>query len=86
MLLQTYTTLTGEALISQLPPFLNVGMDVTEDAAFSMYNLSLREDWADNKKFCHKMYEDHENPEPHEIISNETREAQNRYNANKSIV
>ena len=61
ILLQTYTTLTGEALISQLPPFLNVGMDVTEDAAFSMYNLSLREDWADNKKFCHKMYEDHEN-------------------------
>ena len=40
MLLQTYTTLTGEALTDQLPTFLDVGVDVTEDPAFSMFNLS----------------------------------------------
>ena len=85
MLLQTYTTLTGEALIAQLPPFLNVGLDVTGDAAFSMFNLSLKEDWADNERFCHKMYEEHENHETNQLTRNETREANNRLNANKSI-
>lgn len=85
MLLQTYTTLTGDALISQLPPFLNIGVDVTGDAAFSMFNLSLKEDWEDNKKFCHKMYEENENHDAFENIKNETREAQNRLNTKKSV-
>ena len=85
MLLQTYTTLTGDALISQLPPFLNIGVDVTGDAAFSMFNLSLKEDWEDNKKFCHKMYEENENHDTFENIKNETREAQNRLNSKKSV-
>ena len=85
MLLQTYTTLTGDALNSQLPPFLNIGVDVTGDAAFSMFNLSLKEDWEDNKKFCHKMYEDNENHDAFENIKNETREAQNRLNSKKSV-
>ena len=76
--------LTGDALIDQLPPFLNVGSDVTGDAAFSMFNLSLKDDWTDNKTFCHKMYEDHEFQDGCEPIHNETREAQNRLNANKT--
>jgi len=86
MLLQTYTTLTGEALIDQLPPFLNVGVDVTGDPAFSMFNLSLKGDWADNKTFCHKMYEEHENHDLHEPMhdSHITREAQNRLIENKT--
>ena len=87
MLLQTYTTLTGDALLEQLPPFLDVGADVTGDPAFSMFNLSLKEDWVDNKTFCHKMCEEHENHEAHETpheANTATLEAQSRLNANKT--
>ena len=86
MLLQTYTTLTGDALTSTLPPFLNIGVEVTGDAAFSMFNLSLKEDWENNKTFCHKMYEENENHDTFELIQHETREAQSRLNAKKSVV
>lgn len=85
ILLQTYTPLTADAMISRLPPFLNIGVDVTGDAAFSMFNLSLKEDWADNKTFCYKMCEEHENHETDEVIQEKAREAQNRLNAKKSI-
>ena len=82
ILLQTYTTLLGEALIDQLPPFLNVGVDVTEDPAFSMYNLSLKGEWADNQRFCHKMRHQDSIIEPtHD--THETLEAQTRLNAKK---
>lgn len=83
MLLQTYTTLTGDALIDQLPSFFNVGVDVTEDPAFSMFNLSLKGDWADNKGFCHKMRHQESVVEPiHDV--DETREAQNRLKEKKT--
>ena len=85
ILLQTYTTLNGDAMISQLPPFLNIGVDVTGDAAFSMFNLSLKKDWAGNETFCHKMCEENEAHETDEHIYDETRKAQNRLNAKKSM-
>ena len=31
---------------------------VTGDSAFSMFNLSLREEWANNKTFCHRLTEE----------------------------
>ncbi|XP_064612179.1 TRPL translocation defect protein 14-like [Liolophura sinensis] len=42
LLLETYTTLKGDAL--QLPSFLEVKKEVTNDPAYSMFNLSLKED------------------------------------------
>ena len=72
-------------MISQLPPFLNIGVDVTGDAAFSMFNLSLKEDWADNTTFCYKMCEEHETNDADELIQDQAREAQSRLNAKKSV-
>jgi len=38
--------------------------NVTGDPAFSMYNLSLRSDWADSvEQFCHKLSSDDESEE-----------------------
>jgi len=58
MLLETYTTKGNEDMPSCLPPFLNLGKLVTGDSAFSMFNLSLREEWANNKTFCHRLTDD----------------------------
>ena len=38
-------------------PLLNSKL-VTGDSAFSMFNLSLREEWANNKTFCHRLTEE----------------------------
>ena len=83
MLLQTYTTLTDDALIDQLPTFLNVGVDVTEDPAFSMFNLSLKEEWTSNGTFCLKMRRQESIVETSHDL-NETHEALNRLHAKKS--
>ena len=32
-----------------------LGMEATGDPAFSMFNLSLKDDWVNNKKFCHRL-------------------------------
>merc|ERR1711936_879640 len=58
MLLETYTTLGKEQFKDRLPKFLNVDQEVTGDPAFSMFNLSLREEWINNKKFCHRLSDD----------------------------
>jgi len=58
MLLETYTTLSPHDFTDRLPKFLNVDQEVTGDPAFSMYNLSLREEWITSKKFCHRLSED----------------------------
>ena len=79
-------TKKGDKLMSNMPKFLNLGPEVTGDPAFSMYNLSLKEDWEDNKKFCHKMYEENENNDDFEHIQSETREAQNRLKSKKSVI
>ncbi|KAK9731567.1 AAA domain [Popillia japonica] len=52
ILLETYTTLEVTNLGKRLPQFINIEKEVTGDPNYSMYNLSLREDWKTSKKFC----------------------------------
>jgi len=75
MLLETYTTMDKEELIDRLPNFLNIDREVTGDPAFSMFNLSLREEWINNKKFCHRLSDDEDEDEE------ATQEAQDRLQA-----
>ncbi|KAF8766346.1 TRPL translocation defect protein 14 like protein [Argiope bruennichi] len=49
ILLETYTTLKGRELIGRLPAFLNVIKEVTGNPAYSMFNLSFKEEWAPSK-------------------------------------
>ncbi|XP_065367535.1 TRPL translocation defect protein 14 isoform X2 [Calliphora vicina] len=58
ILLETYSSLSGEALMNCMPKFLNIVKEVTGDADYSMFNLSLKEDWSITKKFCHSLYEE----------------------------
>lgn len=39
-----------------LPPFLNIIKEVTGDPSYSMFNLSLKEDWNSTKKFCYSLH------------------------------
>jgi len=79
MLLETYTTLSVDELKERLPDFLNIGAEVTGDPAFSMFNLSLKEEWINNKKFCHRLSDD-ESIGTLEL----TQQAKDRLDANKS--
>lgn len=56
MLLETYSSLEGEKLLNCLPKFLNIVKEVTGDPSYSMFNLSLKEDWSKTKKFCHSLH------------------------------
>lgn len=56
ILLETYSSLSGEALMNCLPKFLNIVKEVTGDPDYSMFNLSLKEDWSITKKFCHSLH------------------------------
>lgn len=56
MLLETYSSLDGENLLNCLPKFLNIVKETTGDPSFSMFNLSLKEDWSKTKKFCHSLH------------------------------
>ncbi|KAG8187724.1 hypothetical protein JTE90_000187 [Oedothorax gibbosus] len=49
ILLETYTTLTGNELIGRLPEFLNVTKEVTGDPSYSMFNLSFKSEWTPSK-------------------------------------
>jgi predicted ATPase len=60
MLLETYTSLEGEKLDEILPKFLNIVKEVTGDPYYSMFNLSLKEDWSKTKKFCHSLHDQEE--------------------------
>lgn len=42
ILLDTYTTLSGEALRAKLPNFLEITREVTNDPMYSMFNLSMK--------------------------------------------
>jgi len=69
MLLETYTTLSSMAeLRERLPTFLDVDEEVTGDPAFSMFNLSLKEEWINNKKFCQKLSDDEDEKEDQHAI------------------
>ncbi|XP_053677110.1 TRPL translocation defect protein 14 [Anopheles nili] len=57
ILLETYTSLTGDKLQAILPKFLNIVKEVTGQPDYSMFNLSLREDWNNTKKFCYSLHD-----------------------------
>lgn len=51
-MLETYSAdYDQNALLASLPKFLFIEREVTGDPAFSMYNLSLKEDWKTSKKY-----------------------------------
>ncbi|XP_037950199.1 TRPL translocation defect protein 14-like [Teleopsis dalmanni] len=58
ILLETYSSLSGEAFKNCMPKFLNIVKEVTGDPDYSMFNLSLKEDWSKTKKFCHALQDD----------------------------
>ncbi|XP_049823554.1 TRPL translocation defect protein 14 isoform X2 [Aethina tumida] len=55
ILLETYSALEEETLKKTLPVFLDIEKEVTGNPEYSMYNLSLREDWKNSKKFFAPM-------------------------------
>jgi len=80
MLLETYTTMSVPDLKQRLPDFLDIGSEVTGDPAFSMFNLSLKEKWENNKNFCHSMKDSNS-----DLDSNKTiQDAMERLDLNKS--
>lgn len=56
MLLETYTALSGNELKNILPQFLTIVKEVTNNPDYSMFNLSLREEWNSTNKYCHNMH------------------------------
>ncbi|XP_046621846.1 TRPL translocation defect protein 14 isoform X2 [Neodiprion virginianus] len=56
MLLETYTALSGEELKRILPQFLTIEKEVTGNPDYSMFNLSLREEWNSTNKYCHTLH------------------------------
>lgn len=52
VLLETYSALDNGALEKCLPKFLTLVEEVTGNPAYSMFNLSLREEWNKTTKFC----------------------------------
>eukprot|EP00096_Caligus_rogercresseyi_P006970 TRINITY_DN2410_c0_g1_i1.p1 TRINITY_DN2410_c0_g1~~TRINITY_DN2410_c0_g1_i1.p1 ORF type:complete len:446 (+),score=148.10 TRINITY_DN2410_c0_g1_i1:716-2053(+) len=81
MFLETYTTKSGKELTENLPPFLGIGAEVTGDPAFSMFNLSLHEEWTNNKEFCHRLSDDEDEGK---FSSSEVKEAEKRLANTKS--
>ncbi|KAB7506281.1 TRPL translocation defect protein 14, partial [Armadillidium nasatum] len=55
ILLETYSTLNPEELRKRLPHFLNIVDNVTGRPDYSMFNLSLKDEWKNSKKFCHNI-------------------------------
>lgn len=55
MLLETYTALTGDDLKNILPQFLTIEKEVTGNPDYSMFNLSLREEWNNTNKYCRNL-------------------------------
>ncbi|VVC89743.1 unnamed protein product [Leptidea sinapis] len=52
VLLETYSAAYDQdALLASLPKFLTIEKEVTGDPAYSMYNLSLKEDWKTSKRY-----------------------------------
>lgn len=50
--METYSAAyDDDQLLATLPQFLIIVKEVTGDPAFSMYNLSLKEDWKTSKKY-----------------------------------
>ncbi|XP_075219915.1 TRPL translocation defect 14 isoform X2 [Lycorma delicatula] len=62
ILLETYSALENGHLEKCLPKFLTLVEEVTGNPAYSMFNLSLREEWDTTKKFCRKFQGTNEEP------------------------
>lgn len=60
ILLETYTSLSSDKLKGILPKFLNIVKEVTGQPDYSMFNLSLKEDWSNTKKFCYSLHDQDE--------------------------
>ncbi|XP_071531626.1 TRPL translocation defect protein 14 isoform X2 [Panulirus ornatus] len=58
ILLETYSTLSSEELQRRLPSFLSIEADVTGRPDYSMFNLSLRDEWNVTNKFCVNIAEE----------------------------
>ncbi|XP_076039530.1 TRPL translocation defect 14 isoform X2 [Oratosquilla oratoria] len=58
LLLETYSTLPSEELSRRLPDFLNIAEEVTGRPDYSMFNLSLKDEWNSTNKFCHNIAEE----------------------------
>ncbi|XP_063603821.1 TRPL translocation defect protein 14-like [Penaeus indicus] len=58
ILLETYSTLPSEELQRRLPSFLNIEAEVTGRPDYSMFNLSLRDEWGVTNKFCVNIAEE----------------------------
>ncbi|KAG7202042.1 hypothetical protein KM043_004725 [Ampulex compressa] len=56
MLLETYTALSSEELKNILPHFLMIEKEVTGNPDYSMFNLSLREEWNSTNKYCRNLH------------------------------
>lgn len=56
ILLETYTALLGDELKNILPQFLTIEKEVTGNPDYSMFNLSLREEWNSTNKYCHNLH------------------------------
>ena len=74
-------------LLSAVPELASVNhfdtsfcFSVTGDPAFSMFNLSLKDDWYNNSKFCHRLTDE----EDLMGIELAAREAQDRLDAHRS--
>lgn len=76
ILLETYTTLSADEFREKLPKFLAIDREVTGDSAFSMFNLSLKDEWLNNKRFCNRLSDDED-----EDIEATTEGAHNRLEA-----
>ncbi|PNF36857.1 TRPL translocation defect protein 14 [Cryptotermes secundus] len=55
ILLETYTSSEDSSVQKSLPQFLTIVEEVTGNPLYSMFNLSLREEWTTTKKFCHAL-------------------------------
>ncbi|KAL0276626.1 UNVERIFIED_CONTAM: hypothetical protein PYX00_004160 [Menopon gallinae] len=53
--LETYSALDDAELAKRLPSFLNIVKEVTGNPAYSMFNLSLKEDWKSSSRFCYEL-------------------------------
>ncbi|XP_017960267.1 TRPL translocation defect protein 14 isoform X1 [Drosophila navojoa] len=66
ILLETYSSLSGDALQKCMPTFLNIVKEVTGDPDYSMFNLSLRKDWKTCRSTAHgkqqKQQPQHQSP------------------------
>lgn len=58
VLLETYSALENDELLSRLPPFLTIIKEVTGNPDYSMFNLSLKEEWHKGTRYCTTWQQD----------------------------